>query len=84
MSSALSFFRARLALVTGGGSGIGRSVCHALAKEGRRVIVANINLDGAKTTVESLPGLFKLVSSLCALMSEYQCQLNYHKVICVH
>ncbi|KAG0417106.1 hypothetical protein HPB47_005881 [Ixodes persulcatus] len=38
---------ARLALVTGGGSGIGKSVCHALASEGAHVIVADLNLDAA-------------------------------------
>ncbi|XP_029837018.2 estradiol 17-beta-dehydrogenase 8-like [Ixodes scapularis] len=46
----------RLALVTGGGSGIGKSVCHALASEGTCVIVADINLDAAITTASSLPG----------------------------
>ncbi|CAN7942781.1 unnamed protein product [Ixodes hexagonus] len=51
-----SFFEGRLALVTGGGSGIGRSVCQALAKEGTRVIVADINLNEAAATVASLPG----------------------------
>lgn len=46
---------ARLALVTGGGSGIGKSVCHALASEGAHVIVADLNLDAATATASSLP-----------------------------
>lgn len=44
-----------LALVTGGGSGIGKSVCHALASDGACVIVADINLNAATTTASSLP-----------------------------
>lgn len=47
----------RLALVTGGGSGIGKSVCHALASEGSCVFVADINLDAATATATSLPGI---------------------------
>ncbi|EEC11172.1 short-chain alcohol dehydrogenase, putative [Ixodes scapularis] len=47
---------ARLALVTGGGSGIGKSVCHALASDGTHVIVADLNLDAATATASSLPG----------------------------
>ncbi|KAL1430986.1 hypothetical protein MTO96_014403 [Rhipicephalus appendiculatus] len=46
----------RLALVTGGGSGIGRAVCKALSNEGARVVAADINKEGAATTVSDLPG----------------------------
>lgn len=46
----------RLALVTGGGSGIGRSVCKALSNEGARVIAADKNKEGAVTTISDLPG----------------------------
>lgn len=46
----------RLALVTGGGSGIGRAVCKALCSEGARIIVADINKEAAASTVKSLPG----------------------------
>ncbi|XP_077515629.1 estradiol 17-beta-dehydrogenase 8-like [Amblyomma americanum] len=46
----------RLALVTGGGSGIGRAVCKALSNEGARVIAADKNKEGAATTVRDLPG----------------------------
>lgn len=46
----------RLALVTGGGSGIGRAVCKALSSEGARVIAADKNKEGAVATINELPG----------------------------
>ena len=40
----------RLARVTGGASGIGREICLGLARNGRKVAVADINLAGAQET----------------------------------
>jgi NAD(P)-dependent dehydrogenase (short-subunit alcohol dehydrogenase family) len=37
----------KVAIVTGGGSGIGRSACHLMAKEGARVAVVDIRRDRA-------------------------------------
>jgi len=42
----------RVALVTGGASGIGRETCRLLAADGRRVAVSDINTRGAEETVE--------------------------------
>jgi 3-oxoacyl-[acyl-carrier protein] reductase len=44
----------KLAVVTGGGSGIGRACAHRLAEAGSRVVVADLNLDGAESVVEEL------------------------------
>ena len=44
----------RTAFVTGGGSGIGREISKALALEGQRVAVADINLAGAQETAAAI------------------------------
>lgn len=44
----------RVALVTGGASGIGREICRALAAADRRVGVADLNADGAAETVATI------------------------------
>lgn len=46
----------RLAVVTGGGSGIGKSTCRTLALEGASILVADINLEAAVQVANNLPG----------------------------
>ncbi|CAN7994689.1 unnamed protein product [Ixodes pacificus] len=44
----------RLAVVTGGASGIGRSVCMVLAREGATVVIADRNRTGSNETLQML------------------------------
>jgi NAD(P)-dependent dehydrogenase (short-subunit alcohol dehydrogenase family) len=44
----------RIALVTGGGQGIGRSFCHALGEAGAKVAVVDIDGEQARTVVDEL------------------------------
>ena len=44
----------KTALVTGGGSGIGRAASLAYAKDGARVVVADVNVEGGEETVQMI------------------------------
>ena len=44
-------FEGKVALVTGGGSGIGRASAIALAREGAKVVVGNRNVQRGEETV---------------------------------
>jgi 2-hydroxycyclohexanecarboxyl-CoA dehydrogenase len=46
----------KLALVTGGGAGIGSAVCRRLAEEGARVVVTDVDLDAARKVAEEVGG----------------------------
>ncbi len=43
----VNLFKDKVAIVTGGGSGIGRALCEELGRLGAVVIVADINTEGA-------------------------------------
>jgi NAD(P)-dependent dehydrogenase (short-subunit alcohol dehydrogenase family) len=41
-------FQDKVAIVTGGASGLGRALCHALARRGALAVVADVNGDGSR------------------------------------
>jgi meso-butanediol dehydrogenase/(S,S)-butanediol dehydrogenase/diacetyl reductase len=47
-------FQDQAVLVTGGGSGIGQQVCYAMAAEGARVMVGDVDLERAQGTVAEI------------------------------
>jgi NAD(P)-dependent dehydrogenase (short-subunit alcohol dehydrogenase family) len=60
----------KVAIVTGSGSGIGRASALRLATEGVRVVVADINPDGAAETVERITALGGIASAQEADVSD--------------
>lgn len=46
-----------IAVVTGGGHGIGRAICRRLAADGSKVVVADIEGDAAETVAEEIGGI---------------------------
>jgi NAD(P)-dependent dehydrogenase (short-subunit alcohol dehydrogenase family) len=50
----MSLLDGKVALVTGGGSGIGQAACRLYAREGAKVAVSDISEKGASETVEGI------------------------------
>jgi rhamnulose-1-phosphate aldolase/alcohol dehydrogenase len=53
---------ARIALVTGAGSGIGKAIAHRLAAEGACVVIADVNAENAAAVAQELGGPDKAVA----------------------
>ena len=47
-------FSGQVALVTGGAAGIGRTTAEAFAREGLKVVVADMDKDGGEETVAAI------------------------------
>ena len=47
-------FEEKIAVVTGGGSGLGRAICRRLASDGATIAVVDINMENANGTVDIL------------------------------
>jgi NAD(P)-dependent dehydrogenase (short-subunit alcohol dehydrogenase family) len=63
----------RICVVTGGASGIGRAIAKRLAQEGAHVVIADINLDGAKQVADDIVkahGLKHAIGVACNVTSE--------------
>ncbi len=53
----MGLLEGRAAVVTGGGSGIGRATCRRMAEEGARVAVVDLNADAAESVANEIDGL---------------------------
>jgi len=51
-------FARNVVVVIGGGSGIGKAVCHRVAKEGAHVVVVDLNKESAQATADELTSIY--------------------------
>jgi rhamnulose-1-phosphate aldolase/alcohol dehydrogenase len=74
----------RIAIVTGGASGIGRATARRLAEDGAHVAIFDINLDGAKAVAEELTkkhGLGRSIAVHCNVTDEEAVAAAFQTVI---
>ncbi|GGJ55984.1 bifunctional aldolase/short-chain dehydrogenase [Deinococcus roseus] len=74
----------KVAFVTGGASGIGKSIVHRLAAEGAHVVVADINAEGSAKTVEEVEqkhGKGKALAVHCDVTSEQAIQNAFQQTL---
>jgi NAD(P)-dependent dehydrogenase (short-subunit alcohol dehydrogenase family) len=68
----------KVALVTGGGSGIGRATCLQLAANGAAVCVSDINLESAHEVATSIEAAG---SKAFAIALDVSCEKSWDKVV---
>lgn len=62
-------FQDRVALITGGASGIGRATALELARRGAQLVIADINEPGAMETAEKIRALGRGIAR--AMLGQY-------------
>jgi rhamnulose-1-phosphate aldolase/alcohol dehydrogenase len=72
---------ARVALVTGAGSGIGKAIAHRLAAEGACVVVADIDETSAEAVARELGGMDTAVSVVADVTDEAQIIAAFQRAV---
>ena len=68
----------KVAIVTGGGGGMGRGISHCLSREGADVVVADLNLAGAQATVEVVEKIMVILSQVVSPLIK---QTQFHIIL---
>jgi len=72
----------KIAIVTGGGSGIGRAVAHALSKQGALVYIVDLNIADAEKVVNEIKDQSgNAVAKQCDVSNQQQVQ-NLLAIVC--
>ena len=61
----LKILKDKVAIVTGGGQGLGQALCERLSKEGAKVAVADINFEAAQKTANQLEDAIAVKVDVC-------------------
>ncbi|OHV38217.1 MULTISPECIES: SDR family NAD(P)-dependent oxidoreductase [Pseudofrankia] len=83
-TSTASPLRGKVSVVTGAGSGIGRSLALAIARRGGRLSVCDVNADGLAETVEAVRALGAEIHSLPVDVADRAAVIGYAKEVRAH
>ncbi len=74
----------RVAFITGGASGIGRTTAFRLAAEGAHVVIADLNLEGAEQVAAAIckqNGLRRAIAVMCNVADEAQVEDTFRQAV---